>query len=142
MRRKNFFVWLFILIFIVSLPILLIWGHQRKNNVVSVVNDESYLIDFSVIDNKVHINCYITLENNTLEEKVVKLSCIDKDDVNIGLLKDPHLYAINENGDEFKSILLPNTKEKYNVTFIGEYGGNMQKINRLVPGKVKVEIVK
>lgn len=141
MRYKKFIIWSFMFLLIISLPLLLILGHQKKINNVSVVDDESHLIDFNVIDNKVHINCCITLENNTLEEKIIKLSSVDKDDVDIGLLKDSHLYAIDENGNEFTGNISPKTKSKYNVTFVGEYGGNMQKSNRLVPGKISVEIV-
>lgn len=101
---------------------------------VVIVEDESFLSDFEVIDNEVHIYCEISLKNNNSDSKEVKLIGNFQKEVDNGLLIEDNLeaYFIEEAAD---SIVVEGDSNIRNVKveFVGEYGGNPAMSNRMLP---------
>lgn len=108
---------------------------------ISLVKSESYFSDFNVKNQKVYLDCYITLKNISNTEKTVKLTASFPDDVNTGLLKESILPGLNKNNKESKFIIHPNSQKSFNVTFVGDFAGTIQRHERLLP-KVNITVVK
>lgn len=99
---------------------------------VGLVEEESCLLDFSVNDDKVYLECSVTLQNHTSAEQCVRLHASLPEDVRGGLLLEPDLYAMA--GEEMAVFTLPPyTRRCVDVTFVGRYGGTACKQNRLLP---------
>lgn len=114
---------------------------ESDSNIVTICPEKSVLIDFYEEDGIVHIICSITLYNETNKDILVKISGFSQEDVNNGLLLNPHLSGINkENQSEF-FLLKPYRYNEFVVDLCGEYGGNFQKADRLVPDVIEIEIV-
>jgi len=54
------------------------------------------------------------------------------DDYNNGLLKQSKIFAYN-NDEKSVFIIKPNSTSTYDVVFVGDYGGNLQKIDKNLP---------
>lgn len=107
---------------------------------IYVQKDNSYFYDFSVENNKVYIKCSITLKNTYKTDKTVRLFANMNDDVNSGLLKQAQIYALNEDGTKSIFTIKGNSKQTYDVIFVGDYAGTNKKHDRLLPD-IKIEII-
>jgi hypothetical protein len=108
---------------------------------VSLIQEDSYFNDFSVSDNMVHMECYLTINNSTKKEVSVKINASSDEDVAGGLLKSANMNGFDEtlSSDTF---VLSSGENSITVIFIGKFGGKKQKQNRLLPENIVFEIVK
>lgn len=98
-----------------------------------VKEEESFYNDFKIVKNKVYIYCNLTIANRT-EQKMEKTPYIIlKQDKKNGLLKDEKLYALGKDDKPVTIELGSGEKISQEFCFVGEYGGNPQKANRLLP---------
>jgi hypothetical protein len=131
--KGNFFVLLFPFLVILSCNSL------KINNDLELIIKESYFNDFRIIDDKVYIECKITIKNNTDKNIKYRINAIFKDDVRIGLLKNEILEGYNENLENNIFNISANETIKYQkIIFIGDFAGNYKKFNRELPKKINV----
>lgn len=108
---------------------------------VTVIADESYLDEFEVIDQEVHIYCTVSLRNRSDDDKTVRLRGDFQEEVDIGLLKEKHLEAIfMEGGSNTITIQGNSTVKNIEVEFVGEYAGNAVMSSRLLPQMKVIEV--
>jgi ribosomal protein S8 len=113
--------------------------YSKGNNYLEIIKKESYFNDFKIIDDKVYIECKITIKNNTVKNIKYGINAIFKDDVRIGLLKNEILEGYNE--DLLNNIFNISANEtiKYQkIIFIGDFAGNYIKHDRALPKKINV----
>ena len=130
--KKNKLFSKIIFFVIVCCGIFSMNAYSCKSNDVKIDYDKSFFNNFKVIEDKVYINCYIVIFNNSSEEKIIKIKGDFSEDAKNGLVKESELcgYTI-ENVSE--SIKLKPGENKLNIVFIGVFGGNYKKNNRLLP---------
>ena len=112
------------------------WLHVFDNIVngtnvaVRIIDSESFLHDFTVVDDKVEYKCSVTVMNTTDKEVQFTLSArADDSDVVSGLLKTTALT--DSSGTVYK--LGSGEKKTFDVVFTGEGMGGKEKFNRLPP---------
>lgn len=112
-------------------------GCQKKN--FCTLSSESYFSHFSIENSQVYLYCNLTIENNSHVQKRVKITANFSEDKRCGLLKESTLtgYSVQSNTNYF---MLSEGKNNIDVVFIGEYGGNNQKANRLLPDILITEV--
>lgn len=92
----------------------------------------SYFVDFYTDDDYVYIECVLNIYNPNSTESEVKISAIDNEDVEIGLLKSKNLVAIDKESE--KDVLrLKSGENTITVLFRGEYAGIYQITSREIP---------
>lgn len=109
-------------------------GYAEEKDVV-ILPEESFLSDFEVIGNEVHIYCVVSLENQGSDSKTIKLSGDFQNEVNTGLLTSNSLEAhfVKENADTI--TLAGNSDAKYvEIEFVGEYAGTSVMSSKALPG--------
>lgn len=95
-------------------------------------SDNSYFVDFYTDDDYVYIECVLNIYNPNNTESEVKISAIDNEDVEIGLLKSKNLVAIDKESE--KDIFrLKSGENTITVLFRGEYAGIYQITSREIP---------
>lgn len=101
-------------------------------------SDKSYFIDFYTDDEYVYIECVLNIYNPNNMESEVKITAIDNEDVEIGLLKNDTLTAFQKdsNEDVFK---LKSGENTITVLFRGEYAGIPQISAREIPRFINIQ---
>lgn len=107
---------------------------------LSIVYQKSTFLDFYVVENKVNINCYVTIRNNSNKGAFVRLKALMPDEVKIGLLKEPVLYTENGVKNNEKLFVPNNTQKSFYVCFQGEFAGIEMKNDRLLP-QIEIELI-
>lgn len=94
--------------------------------------EESFYSNFKVENDKVYIYCNVLIENPKKDNAQITLEGTFGNDVKNGLLKEATLqgYSIDCETSTFELVKGDNIIE---VVFIGEYGGNYQKHDKLLP---------
>lgn len=92
----------------------------------------SYFVDFYTDDDYVYIECVLNIYNPNNTESEVKISAIDNEDVEIGLLKSKNLVAIDKESEK-DVFRLKSGENTITVLFRGEYAGIYQIISREIP---------
>lgn len=104
----------------------------NKNTVLQIITNESSYSSYYVQNDKVYINCTITIRNDTDETKKFSLCADMNDDFKGRLLKQAKIYAYN-NDKKAIYTLKSDTIQTYNVVFVGDFGGSLQKHDELLP---------
>jgi hypothetical protein len=113
--------------------------YSKGNNDLELIKKESYFNDFKIIDDKVYIECKITIKNNTGKNIKYKINAIFNDDVRIGLLKNEILEGYNEDLENNIFNISANETIKYQkIIFIGDFAGNYIKHDRALPKKINI----
>ena len=107
---------------------------------VTLIKSKSYYSDFTVVDQKVTVKCYITLKNTYNVDKTVKLSALFPDDVKIGLLKSSELYAVDMDNTDIEFIIPKKSQKSFEVNFVGDFAGVNRKHDRLLP-QINITII-
>lgn len=92
----------------------------------------SYFVDFYTDDDYVYIECVLNIYNPNNTESEVKISAIDNEDVEIGLLKSKNLVAIDKESEK-DVFRLKSGENTITVLFRGEYAGIFQITSREIP---------
>ena len=116
-----------------TVVILLYFVNNMKNIEVSVNKEDSFFWSYDIVDNQVHIECYITLKNNTETDKTVTITAHFPNDVENRLLKYADLVAVDENGETAKFVVPAGVEQPFEVIFVGEWCGGNEKNDKLLP---------
>ena len=95
-------------------------------------SDNSYFVDFYTDHDYVYIECVLNIYNPNNTESEVKISAIDNEDVEIGLLKSKNLVAIDKESEK-DVFRLKSGENTITVLFRGEYAGIYQITSREIP---------
>ena len=95
-------------------------------------SDQSYFVDFYTDDDYVYIECVLNIYTPNNTESEVKISAIDNEDVEIGLLKTSNLIAVDKETSK-ETFRLKSGENKITVLFKGEYAGIYQITSRELP---------
>lgn len=95
-------------------------------------SDNCYFVDFYTDDDYVYIECVLNIYNPNNTESEVKISAIDNEDVEIGLLKSKNLVAIDKESEK-DVFRLKSGENTITVLFRGEYAGIYQITSREIP---------
>lgn len=113
---------------------------NSKDN-VKIIKKDSYFSDFNVRNDKVYIKCVVTIKNTYNDNKKINLYAIMDDDVNIGLLKEEQIFALNDDDTKAEYKIKGNSEETFDVVFTGDFAGVMKKHDKLLP-KIEIEIIR
>ena len=114
---------------------------KNEKNDLEIINEESWLSDFEVIDDKVLVKCIITIKNNTGNNIKYKINAISKEDVATGLLKNEILEGFKEDLVNNIFNISANETIKYKIVFVGDFAGNILKRDRNIPDKINIIIL-
>lgn len=130
------------IVLLVIAIILIIFCLFYKNNLANFVNDsevkiienKSFLSDFGVIENEVHIYCVVSLENNSSETKKIKLVGNFENEVDNGLLISNNLEAHFIEADSNVINIEGTSNINYlKIEFVGECAGGSVMSSRSLP---------
>lgn len=139
-RMKIIFFIIIMLIIDYLLYIAYFEKNEQKSEVV-VLKDESFLSEFEVIKDEVHIYCEVSLKNNSSDTKKIKLTGDFQKEAENGLLKEDSLKAYFIEFGTDNVVIEGNSSIKHiKIDFAGEYAGNPHMRNRLLPDIEVVEI--
>jgi hypothetical protein len=130
--RKSNYITLIYDITIISCFIAFTLNGCGAKKAVEIVYEDSYFSDFYVEDEKVYIECALSVNNATGAEQAVEFVADCSDDVKGGLLKYAELHSYSADHETVK-FHIPTGETRIEVIFIGEFAGNAQKQNRLLP---------
>ncbi len=127
-------------ILLVALMLISGCSHTEHDIVSSIHIDEdnSDYNEFSVNDEKVYIRCSLTVTNTSPDVIEFSISGDFSEDKEGGLLTDDILYAydLDLESNIFK---IDNDQTKtFDVYFVGGYGGQFHKKDRLLPENIKI----
>ena len=112
---------------------------EKENKILEIIEEKSFFNDFKVIDEKVLIECKITIKNNSDKNLSFKINAVFEDDVNLGLLKYKTLEGYkNDLINNIFTISANEIIEYCQIIFIGESAGNYQKANRNLPKEINI----
>ena len=95
-------------------------------------SDKSYFVDFYTDEDYVYIECVLNIYNPNNTPSEVSVSAVDNEDVDIGLLKNPNLTAIDKDSGK-ETFSLKSGENTVTVLFRGEYAGIYQITERSIP---------
>lgn len=105
-----------------------------NNSEVKIIENKSFLSDFEVIKNEVHIYCVVSLENNSSETKKIKLVGNFENEVDNGLLISNNLEAHFIEADSNVINIEGTSNINYlKIEFVGECGGGSVMSSRSLP---------
>ncbi|MBP9989558.1 MAG: hypothetical protein KBT46_08695 [Ruminococcus sp.] len=99
---------------------------------------KSSFVDFYEENDVVCIECVLNVYNPDKKEKDVRITAVDNEDVDVGLLQSPELTAVNKNDGEERFTLKPG-ENQLNVIFKGKYSGVYQITAREIPRFIIIE---
>ncbi|MDR0319959.1 MAG: hypothetical protein LBI28_00510 [Treponema sp.] len=105
---------------------------------LELINEKSWLSDFEVIDDKVLIKCRITIKNNTGNDVKYKINAISRDDVDLGLLRNEIIEGYKEDLVTDVFTISANETVEERIIFVGDFAGNYQKHDRLLPKTINI----
>ena len=105
-----------------------------NNSEVKIIENKSFLSDFEVIKNEVHIYCVVSLENNSSETKKIKLVGNFENEVDNGLLISNNLEAHFIEADSNVINIEDTSNINYlKIEFVGECAGGSVMSSRSLP---------
>ena len=125
---------------------------------IAIVEEESFLSGFTVIDNMVYVFCKYTVENRSNEDVCFEFLADMPNDMKNGLIMQSKLIAyevekeqfteINEDSDKAVPIIIDgpvfnldaHKTQEYYVVYMSKYGGVEVKQDRLLPITSLVEV--
>lgn len=128
------------------------------SNNITIIEEESFLSGFTVIDNMVYVFCKYTVENFSNEDVCFELIANMPNDLKNGLLTQSQLIAYGVEKEQFNEINEDSNKavpiiidgpvfnlnahktQEYYVVYISKYGGVEEKQDRLLPITSLVEV--
>lgn len=117
------------------------FGKNSEENEVIIIENESFLSGFEVVNDEVHIYCEVSLKNNNSDTKKVRLIGEFQNEVENELLKEGELEACFMEDMTNNIIIEGDSVLKHiRIDFVGEYARNPHMSNRLLPTIEIVEI--
>lgn len=110
------------------------------SHAVKLNEKSSQLCDFTVENDQVNVTCILAINNQTGEEKKIRITAISTEDVAVGLLQSPELTGFDtDSGSDV--FVLPKGETTITVVFIGQFGGTEKKCDRLIPDEITIDII-
>lgn len=128
---------LFFLLFLLSIIFLV---YKNNNDDIYIVYENSFFSNYEIVDNKVNTYCELYIYNEFNCDKVVELIANDIDNKEFGLLKESKMKGYLR-GTNISKISLKRGKNIVSVDFIGDLGNNSQRMNRLLPNEIILNII-
>jgi len=129
--KKIICVSILILVLVIAGAIL--YSHFTAPDLELLSEQNSGLHDFYIEDGKVYVVGGVSVKNNSDEKMIYSLVGWADADYKSGLIKGPVLNGFDENLEASVFEIEAKETKTFNVVFVGEHGGNMQKANRLMP---------
>lgn len=107
-------------------------GKDIGSNVILDNSENSSFVDFYTKADTVYIECVLNIYNSSDKSINIKISAVDNEDVEIGLLKSPELSAVDKD-TQSDTFTLKSGENSVSVVFIGDYAGIYQISNRAIP---------
>lgn len=99
-------------------------------------SEKSTFTDFYTQGDYVYIECSLNIYSDNNQK--VKISAVDNDDMETGMLKSPELIGINKENQE-EIFELKSGENTVTVLFRGVYAGIFQISKREIPRFIKIE---
>lgn len=99
-------------------------------------SEKSTFTDFYTQGDYVYIECKLNIYSDKAQR--VKISAVDNDDVETGLLKDPELTGIDKESNK-ETFELKAGENTVTVLFRGDYAGIFQISKRDIPRFIRIE---
>jgi hypothetical protein len=110
-----------------------IFSLGSKEN-IELIKEKSYFNDFEVINDRVFIECKLTIKNNTNNFYSFRINALFNDDVKIKLLENKFFEGYSEDLNSSIFFISPDEILEYTkVVFVGKFAGNYQKYSRALP---------
>ena len=100
---------------------------------MTILKSESSFQDFVVENDVVKLSCDIMIENSTSSDKTVSILANFEEDKENGLLKEAKIVGVDPETNNDYFVIPAYQSKRCRVVFIGTFGGNDQKQNRLLP---------
>lgn len=112
---------------------------EEQVGFITLNRNKSYLTDFEIINDKVKINCVLTIKNNSKYKIKFNIEAYSDEDYKNGLLKSNKLYVKDDEDKIHEYTIEPNEEiTNLKVSFVGEHGNSNQKIDRNIPDIIKL----
>lgn len=95
-------------------------------------SDNSYFVDFYTDEDYVYIECVLNIYNPNNTPTEVSVYAVDNEDVDIGLLENPSLTAVDKDSGK-ETFSLKSGENTVTVLFRGDYAGIYQITERAIP---------
>ena len=139
-KKRGSYVMKIVLLVIAIILIIFCLFYKNKlanfvnNSEVKIIENKSFLSDFEVIKNEVHIYCVVSLENNSSETKKIKLVGNFENEVDNGLLISNNLEAHFIEADSNVINIEGTSNINYlKIEFVGECAGGSVMSSRSLP---------
>ena len=136
MERKNKIVIIIVglLCFIVVLSYFIWHFFSDNEDKVIILQEKSYLSEYEVINDEVHIYCVVSLYNQGNSAANVKLIGDFSQEVKGGLLVESELEAhFTDLSADYVTIESETSMDYVNIEFVGKYAGTSQMSSRNLP---------
>jgi hypothetical protein len=107
------------------------------NSEVHLVEEHSFFDDFRIEGSEAFISCDLTFYNPHDAAKKFTVHAWAPEDVEGGLLAEPKLVTIYPNGKSYFELEGKATG-RFEIEFVGQFGGSEQKMARLLPSRIEV----
>ena len=124
---------IFLIISIMVVCCLVIFFSTYRLSNLHIDKKNSFYSDFSIKEDKVYIKCILKVKNSTSHDQRFNINANFPDDVNLGLLKYENLKGYNKKLEDDIFDIKKNSSLTFEVVFIGEFAGNSNKHDRLLP---------
>lgn len=111
---------------------------ENKKQEIKIEREDSWFSDFYIKENKVYIQCYITIRNDSNEDQYIKLLAHMEDDAKNKLIKHSIVTGYDEKGSDKFFVPADSEINYIEVFFIDDYAGEEQKQDRNLP---EIELV-
>ncbi|MBR1597338.1 MAG: hypothetical protein IJ661_00325 [Lachnospiraceae bacterium] len=136
LKRKNrILIIIALLLCLIGSLNILIWHFfsDNENNAI-IVQEKSYLREYEIIKDEVHIYCVVSLYNQGDSTASVKLIGDFSQEVKGGLLADSELEAyFTDLSADHVTIESETSMDYVNIEFVGKYAGTSQMSSRNLP---------
>lgn len=129
------------LLAILMMICILAAGCAKNSEMVTICDENCFFSDFYEEDGIVHILCEVTLENAGNEDLTVTITGSSQEDVDGGLLTEPGLKGVDLDTGSEEFLIPAGQQVTVTVDFQGEFGGTLQKADRLIPDELEIQIV-
>lgn len=133
MKGKMIKISLLLVLLVTIFIVILMCIANRNKQSIYLNEKKSYLSEFNIVDDEVHITCYVTICNTYNTNKTVLIKGDFSNEVKSGLMSDEVLYAIDSKERKSEFTLRPKEEKSFYVTFIGSFSGTKQMTSRRLP---------
>ena len=129
-----------VIMLIISSIIMLPSCEKPQQEVLGLDQENSCFMGFEVENNFVYLECWLYITNMRNKDLEFTISADFTEDVELGLLKNPILYACDELNNKQIFTIKAGAAENFKCTFVGEYAGVYQRHDRMLPEDITFHV--